>query len=284
MVFHLKAFLVTCSFKTDINDASIKWVCKYLANNSNFNYTVVEHGESGVAHLHSIFYTEVAKNGSDIKNQFWKALDSKQNDNSIRKYAIKVNVCHDQTWHDEYLKKEADCTIITDEWPTDESVLTEYYPDAATQKALQAIGKAGYARSDCSDMLEGYQSFLDQYNLESTYSNASGYYLSYNHQRNRTIAMKQLKEVPMSIHNWASARVTPFESDLAWAKALDTPKPGVKRQKTDRTVYNALKEMSFKKPKDASLCPEEGPEFDSLQSEQEVQENCIQDEEEELPP
>ena len=101
---------------------------KYLANNSKYHYIVVEHGESGVAHLHSIFYTDVAKNGADIKNQWWKALDPKQNDNSVRRYEIKINVCHDQSWHDDYLKKEDDCTIITDEWPTDESVLTGYYP------------------------------------------------------------------------------------------------------------------------------------------------------------
>ena len=162
MVFHLKAFLITVSFRTDINDECIKWIKKYLGNNAKYHYTVVEHGESGVAHLHTIFYTDEAKNGADIKNQWWKALDPKQNDDSKRKYAIKVNVCHDQTWYDEYLKKENDCTIITDEWPRDETVLTSYYPDEATQKALQAIGKAGYARSDVSDMLEGYQSFLDQ--------------------------------------------------------------------------------------------------------------------------
>jgi len=222
-------------------------------------------------------------NGSGTRNVLSTPCDIAGN--SIRKYAIKVNVCHDQSWHDEYLKKEKDCTIITDEWPTDESVLTEYYPDEATQKALQAIGKAGYARSDCSDMLEGYQSFLDLYELTSSYAHAAGFYLSYNHQRNRTIGMKQLKEVPMSIHNWASARVTPFESDLAWAIALDTPKPGVKRQKTDRTVYNALKDMSFKdKTDNASICSEEEPLLDALLPEQAIQESRIQDEEEELPP
>ena len=90
MVYHLNCFLITCSFKTDINDRSIAWVVKYLANNSVYNYTVVEHGESGVAHLHSIWYTDVAKNGADIKNQWWKALDPKQNDNSVRRYAIKL--------------------------------------------------------------------------------------------------------------------------------------------------------------------------------------------------
>ena len=169
-------------------------------------------------------------------------MDPKQNDNSVRRYAIKINVCHDQSWHDDYLKKEDDCTIITDEWPTDESVLTPYYPDAATQKALQAIGKAGYARSDMSDMLEGYESFLEQYGLCSSYKTASGYYLSYNHQRNRLVNMKQLREVPMSIHNWASARVIPFEADMQWAENLDKPKKGEKRMKIDhgapKLIYN----------------------------------------------
>ena len=188
-------------------------------------------------------------------------------------------MCHDSLWRDEYLKKEEDATIITDEWPTDESVLIPYYPDAATQKALQAIGKAGYARSDMSDMLEGYESFLEQYGLDSTYKTASGYYLSYNHQRNRLLNMKQLREVPMSIHNWASARVIPFEADMQWAANLDKPKKGEKRMKNDHTVYNALKEMAFKKPKNG--VQEEGPEVQD--DEQALQEDSVPNEEEELP-
>jgi hypothetical protein len=256
MVFHLKAFLITCSFKTDINDESIAWIVKYLASNCKYHYTVVEHGESGVAHLHSIFYCDVAKNGADIKNQWWKALDPKQNDSSARRYAIKVNVCHDQTWHDEYLKKEEDATIITDEWPTDESVLTEYYPDAETQKALQAIGKSGYVKSDISDMLEGYQSFLEDHGVDSSYELASGYYLSYNHKRNRLIGMKQLREVPLSMHNWAHVRLTPMAADLEWYRRTITlnPKSG-KRAKYEDTVYNSLYDMSHPN----ACLQEEGP-------------------------
>ena len=40
------------------------------------------------------------------------------------------------------LKKESDCTVITDVWPTDGNTgVAKYYPDAATPKALEEIGK-----------------------------------------------------------------------------------------------------------------------------------------------
>ena len=76
------------------------------------------------------------------------------------------------------------------------------------------------------------------------------------------------------MHSWAIADVMPFESDLAWAKSLNVPKAGVKRQNMEDSVYNELKAMSFKKPKDG--VQEEGAEVQD--DEQALQEDTLPDE------
>ena len=47
--------------------------------------------------------------------------------------------------------------VESEQWPDDDSILTPYYPDAATQKALQAIGEANNRFDPMRHMLESYE-------------------------------------------------------------------------------------------------------------------------------
>ena len=142
--YHLQAFKFTFSFKTDLPTEVIDYVKNWLKNNADYHYSVTEHGNSGVLHMHNLVYTKKRKCHGDIKLVFWRALKKyAELDGSEQFCCIQINAAFNAEWRDKYLQKEVDHTVITDVWPADGNTgVTKYYPDAATQKALEAIGKA----------------------------------------------------------------------------------------------------------------------------------------------
>lgn len=143
-----RAFLVTVSTKGDISPECVKDLVKHWSKTTAQAYAVTEHGDSGKLHLHAVVLYKESRSSRKIHENLWDRYVKKHHPDSIGKFAIKVQVCPGNKWYDEYLQKEADCTIVLDTY--DREAAEEYFPTAAVQEALMATGDRKGVSAGCN--------------------------------------------------------------------------------------------------------------------------------------
>lgn len=147
-----RAFLVTVSTKGDISPECVKELVKHWSKTTVQAYAVTEHGDTGKLHLHAVVLYKESRSSRKIHENLWDRYVKKHHPDSIGKYAVKVQVCPGNKWYDEYLQKEADCTVVLDTY--DREAAEEYFPTAAVQEALMATGDRKGVSTGCNQFYD----------------------------------------------------------------------------------------------------------------------------------
>jgi len=134
-----RAFHVTISTRDDVSPECIKELVKHFSKTTDYAYAVTEHGESGKLHLHAVLLYKKSRSSGKLHANLWDRYVKPHHPDSKGRYAVKVQVCPGNKWYDEYLKKEADCTVVLDTYDRDAS--DEYFPSPVVQEALMEAGK-----------------------------------------------------------------------------------------------------------------------------------------------
>jgi len=134
-----KAFQMTISVKGDLSSESQDLVTNWIRKNTVMHYIVIENGESGKRHLHSLFIFKDPRDSRKIKENVWERMVKPHHQDSIGKYAVKVQVCPGNDWYNEYLQKEPDREVISNTW--DCETAEDYFPTQQVQEALMAKAK-----------------------------------------------------------------------------------------------------------------------------------------------
>lgn len=140
-----KSFLLTVSVKGDLSVESEEKVVKYLRKNTLMHHAVIEMGEHHRRHLHACFIYKEGCHKHKVQNNVWTRFVKPYHEDSIGKFAVKVQVCPGNKWYHEYLQKEQDVQVLSTNW--DPSAAEEHFPTPAVQEALQA--KASINKTAC---------------------------------------------------------------------------------------------------------------------------------------
>lgn len=144
-----KTFLVTVSTKGDVSQECVKALVKHWSKTTVHAYAVTEHGETGKLHLHAVLVYKDHRMSKKLHENFWERyVKPNGHEDSIPKYAVKVQVCPGNRWYDEYLKKEADCTVVLDTY--DREAAEAYFPSQAVQEALVELGDRKGVSTGCN--------------------------------------------------------------------------------------------------------------------------------------
>lgn len=144
----LKSWKVTISTKGDIPQDVVESFYRYVFRNAHIemHYTVIERGETGRKHLHSLLCFSVGYDQAYLQNYFWRhCVKPFVDETHIGKIAVRVDINSNDTWINEYLRKEDGVEIITNEYDADRE--SEFYPTEREQQTLQTFVNA----SDAAD-------------------------------------------------------------------------------------------------------------------------------------
>ena len=131
----LKAFLLTVSPKDDVSEATIKKLTKYITNNYEYYYGVIERDSKGVRHAHIAFADDKGHEIQMLHDNIWRRFVKPHHGNSIGKYAVVVTVQYIHDWYDTYLRMQDDVEVILDNY--DREKVTEMFPTPEQQEKLQ---------------------------------------------------------------------------------------------------------------------------------------------------
>jgi len=100
------------------------------------HYIVIETGEHNRRHLHALLIFKDPRDPRKLKDNVWNRFVKKRHEDSIARYAVKVQVCPGNKWFDEYLQKETGREVISNTW--DSEAALDYFPSLEIQSALVA--------------------------------------------------------------------------------------------------------------------------------------------------
>lgn len=133
----LRSYKVTLSTKYDIADRTVEKFVNWVRNNAEMHYTVIERGKSGVRHLHSLVCFTVGKARRNLADYFWRHHVKPFNEGCEQHAAVDVSINSDDRWISEYLLKEADVEVKSNDY--DRAREAEFYPTVEQQEILQVF-------------------------------------------------------------------------------------------------------------------------------------------------
>jgi len=139
-VLSTRAFLVTISTKGDVSRECESALVNHWSKTTAHAYVVREFGENGKLHLHAVLLYKEDRQSKKLHENFWARFVKPYHEDSIGRYAVKVQVCPGNKWYDEYLQKEKGVgSVLLDTY--DREAALEFFPSPAVQEALVEAGK-----------------------------------------------------------------------------------------------------------------------------------------------
>lgn len=234
-----KSFHCTISTKTHVANETRKRFVDYIEKNCDYYHVVIEKDKKDVKHLHAIFLYPIHRNRRDLQGDIWKRFVKPyhQDDGSLGKYAVKVQVAPGSEWYDEYLNKQSDVEVLATKWDEDDIIAGEYWPDDATQQFLQETARKGSHDGWIATHLDDFKSKYEKYSFDESYE----YCLRWYHDHKRDPDTRILRQRAIYLQRFALGDFKPREADrVAYGNAFE-------REREHKRAYPELVEAAEKK-------------------------------------
>lgn len=176
-----RAYQLTISTKGDVSEETTRKVTKWLSKKCKYVLAVAE-VSSGKRHIHAAMYFDTPQNKKNLHDYVWRHFVQPHHEDSMGKYAVKVQVMPGSKWVQEYLHKDEHVEYLVNDLPKEEDPdavsLDTFYPTEEEQEALQAAVDKPFAGDRFLDGHEPeYKKYLEEKGLTSCITTAVEYFL-----------------------------------------------------------------------------------------------------------